>query len=38
MAETLWRDKRVCKTTDSQMQMILELHEDVPYYGIDLPL
>ena len=30
--------ERVCKTTDSQMQMILELHEDVPYYGIDLPL
>ena len=30
--------EHVCKTTDSQMQMILELHEDVPYYGIDLPL
>ena len=30
--------ERVCKTTDSQMQTILELHEDVPYYGIDLPL
>lgn len=30
--------ERVCKTTDSQMQMILELHEDAPYYGIDLPL
>ena len=30
--------ERVCKTADSQMQMILELHENVPYYGIDLPL
>ena len=30
--------KRICKTADSGLQQILELHENTPYYGVDLPL
>jgi len=31
-------NKRICGTSDSNLQQVLELHEKVPYYGIDLPL
>jgi len=30
--------ERICKTSDSAFQQVLELHESVPYYGIDLPI
>ena len=29
---------RICKTPDGDLQQILELHENSPYYGIDLPI
>lgn len=30
--------ERICKTADSAFQQVLELHENVPYYGVDLPM
>jgi len=30
--------ERICKTVDSDLQQILELHEKKEYYGIDLPI
>lgn len=32
-----YRD-RICKTADSGLQQVMELHESMPYYGIDLPI
>ena len=29
---------RICKTSDGDLQQILELHENIPYYGVDLPI
>lgn len=29
---------RICNTSDSNLQQSLELHENTPYYGIDLPI
>ena len=29
---------RICKTSDGDLQQILELHENTSYYGIDLPI
>ena len=29
---------RICKTADSGLQQVLELHENTPYYGVDLPV
>lgn len=29
---------RICNTSNSSLQQILELHENTPYYGIDLPI
>ena len=29
---------RICKTTDSCLQQVLELRENPPYYGVDLPI
>jgi site-specific DNA-methyltransferase (adenine-specific) len=30
--------ERICKTADGDLQQILELHENRPYYGVDLPI
>lgn len=30
--------ERICKTADCNLQQILELHENGPYYGADLPI
>lgn len=30
--------ERICKAADSDLQQILELHENNPYYGADLPI
>ena len=30
--------ERICKSADSNLQPILELHDNTPYYGIDLPI
>ena len=32
-----YRD-RICKTADSGLQQVMELHENTPYYGADLPI
>lgn len=29
---------RICKTADGRLQQILELRENTPYYGVDLPI
>ena len=29
---------RIYKTSDGDLQQIFELHENVPYYGVDLPI
>ena len=29
---------RICKTADGRLQQILELRENSPYYGVDLPI
>ncbi len=30
--------ERICKSTNADLQQILELHENIPYYGVDLPI
>lgn len=30
--------ERICKNADGCLQQILELHENTPYYGVDLPI
>lgn len=30
--------ERICKMADCNLQQILELHENTPYYGVDLPI
>ena len=30
--------ERICKSTNAGLQQILELHENIPYYGVDLPI
>ena len=30
--------ERICKTADGDLQQMLELHENRPYYGVDLPI